>query len=62
MDVLAAAGLLDDAGGIECVESLAYDRPALWRALRAAREVVDAVGPVEEEPLVGLARVLLGSE
>jgi hypothetical protein len=61
VDALAAAGLLDDAGGLEGVESLAYDRPALWRALRAAREAVDAVGPVEEEPLVALARALLAS-
>lgn len=62
VDVLSDAGLLDDAGGVQGVESLAHDRPALWRALRAAREAVDGVGPVEEEPMVGLARALLGSE
>lgn len=56
---LERAGELAEAGGAEAVEALVEDRPALRQALGAARVAVAGMAPVEDEPMVEVARTLL---
>ncbi len=60
VEALDCAGLLDEAGGAETVVALAEDRPALRQALERGRAALAAMAPVAQEPVVELARALLG--
>ena len=60
VEALDCEGLLDEAGGAEAVVALAEDRPALREALERGRAALAAMTPVEQEPVVELARALLG--
>lgn len=60
VEALDCAGLLDEAGGAEAVRALAEDRPALTQALERGRAALAAMAPVAQEPVVELARALLG--
>lgn len=59
VEVLDCAGLLAEAGGVEAVAALVEDRPALRQALERGRAVLAAMVPVNQEPVVELARALL---
>lgn len=60
VEALDCAGLLDEAGGAEAVVALAEHRPALREALERGRAALAAMTPVNQEPVVELARALLG--
>jgi hypothetical protein len=60
VEALDCAGLLEEVGGAEAVAALVEDRPALREALERGRTALAAMVPVNQEPVVELARVLLG--
>lgn len=60
--VAARAGrCVQELGGRVAVEALVADRPALREASAALRAAVATMAPVEEEPLVKLAKAELGA-
>jgi hypothetical protein len=60
IEALDCAGLLDAAGGEAAVAALVEDRPSLRAALTTARTSLQAMAPIDDEPLVAFAESLLG--